>query len=472
MSNHHELLASQRVLSMLERACEYSEDTLDRIPSALLVLAQDNRVIRANPAAARLMGCSLDDALHRDFTHFFTTENRTVLLHHLENLRASEAADPVCNFRVEVGGHHADAPPRPYIWRGFRPSHTTSAEGTVVSLIGDDLSGLYQSELKLSNIFSSLPLGLLVMDCNGQITEVLSDHCHVLLNRERLVGESLGNLLAESNPDQAEQIRAVFQALRKAAGQPVQSVILSDAQLAAMQHLMGSRLSPGGDERVRWVRPRLQALGRNALVDRYMVTIEDVTESWFAQQRIEQADIIGRQAKALYECAIRDPLSGLYTRLFMQDSISKLISATRRGSLDELAILMFDLDNFKSINDTHGHDAGDRVISEFGRIVLANIREADVPVRYGGEEFIIALPSSAAPGQGGEATAERIRQVLANSPIAIADGQVVRVSASCGVVYCGKDDTLPALIQRADKLLYAAKQAGKNRVCSEPKEGT
>lgn len=472
MSNHHELLASQRVLSMLESACEHSEETLDRIPSALLVLAQDNRVIRANPAAARLMGCSPDDALHRDFTRFFTTENRTVLLHHLERLRTADAAaDSVGSFRVEVGGHHPDTPAKPYMWRGFRPSHTTGAEGTVVSLIGDDLSGLYQSELKLSNIFSSLPLGLLVMDGDGRILEVLSDHCHVLLHREHLVGESLSQLLADCNPDQASQIRSVFHALRNAAGRPVQSAPLPDAQHATLQHLMGSRLTSDSEERMRWVRPRFQAIGRNGLVDRYMVTLEDVTESWFAQQRIEQADILGRQAQALYECAIRDPLSGLYTRLFMQDSISKLIAATRRGSLDELAILMFDLDNFKSINDTHGHDAGDQVIREFGRIVLASIRETDVPVRYGGEEFIVALPSGSTQTQGGEVAAERIRQAFASTPITLPDGRSLNVSASCGVAYCRRDDTLPSLIQRADKLLYAAKQAGKNRVCCEPKEG-
>lgn len=472
MSNHHELLASQRVLSMLESACEHSEETLDRIPSALVVLAQDNRVIRANPAAARLMGCSPDDALQRDFTRFFTTENRTVLLHHLEKLRAADAAsDTAGSFRVEVGGHHPDAPAKPYMWRGFRPSHTTGAEGVVVSLIGDDLSGLYQSELKLSSIFSSLPLGLLVMNCQGQILEVLSDHCHVLLHREQLIGEALGRLLADCNPDQAEQIRGVFHTLRSAEGRPVQNAPLADTQSSALQHLMGSRLSGDSDERMRWVRPRFQAIGRNGVIDRYMVTLEDVTESWFAQQRIEQADILGRQAQALYECAIRDPLSGLYTRLFMQDSISKLIASTRRGSLDELAILIFDLDNFKSINDTHGHDAGDQVIREFGRIVLSCVRETDVAVRYGGEEFVIALPSGPSQAQGGALVAERILQTLADTPIALPDGQTLRVSASCGVAYCRRDDTLPGLIQRADKLLYAAKQAGKNRVCSEPKEG-
>lgn len=471
MSNHHELLASQRVLSMLESACEHSEETLDRIPSALVVLAQDNRVIRANPAAAKLMGCTLDEAMHRDFTRFFTTENRTVLLHHLQKLRDTKKAEPSGSFRVEVGGHLPDVPAKPYMWRGFRPSHTTDAEGTVVSLIGDDLSGLYQSELKLSNIFASLPLGLLVMDREGRILEVLSDHCHVLLHREHLVGEALGELLAQCNPDQAVAIRLVFHTLRQAAGHPLQSAPLPDAQQATLQHLMGSQLSSDGDERMRWVRPRFQAIGRNGLVDRYMVTLEDVTESWFAQQRIEQADILGRQAQALYECAIRDPLSGLYTRLFMQDSISKLIAATRRGGLDELAILMFDLDNFKSVNDTHGHDAGDRVIREFGAIVLTSIRETDVPVRYGGEEFIVALPSGAGHAQGGEVVAERIRQAFASTPIKLTNGQTLSVSASCGVAYCRKDDTLPALIQRADKLLYAAKQAGKNRVCSESKEG-
>lgn len=466
MSNHNELLASHRILSMLESACEYSEKILDNIPSVFVVLNEENRVIRANKEFCNLIGCTMEGALHLDFTSFFTSENREILLHHFSHLRTSERTDVSARVKLEIVGKNGDQLAKPFFWRIFRLEHISEAEGRVISIVGDDLSGLYQSELKLMSIFSSIPIGLMVVDRSGIISEVLSEYCHVLLNQRVLMGESLKLIFGKDNPDLKTQLDQIFDILHNCAGGMSTNFSEREAALGAV-----SQLKIVGDENFeKWVKLRFQPIAKNNKIDRYMVILEDNTAGVLSQQKIERADMLGKQAQALYECAIRDPLSGLYTRLFMNDSINRLIASANRGNFHELTLVMFDLDNFKSINDTYGHAVGDLVIKEFGSIILNCTRDTDVAVRYGGEEFLLALPTNSPNDHGGLIVAERIRKYLEATQIDIGDGQTLKVTTSSGVAYCRKDDTLETLLHRADKYLYAAKRRGKNRVCIESEE--
>lgn len=467
MSNHNELLASHRVLSMLESACEYSEQILDNVPSVFVVLNQHHQVIRANKAFCDLVGCTMEGALHLDFTSFFTSENREILLHHFNHLRASERADANARVKLEFAGTSEDKPAKPFFWRIFRLERVSDAEGQIISIIGDDLSGLYQNELKLMSIFASIPLGLMVVNGQGTVTEVLSEYCHVLLNQRTLVGESLHAILSKHNTDLRQHLSASFNLLQDCVGKATHMFSARESELNAVSELK----IEGPDHTEKWIKPRFQPIAKNNTVDRYMVILEDITASYLAQRQIEKADLLGKQAQALYECAIRDPLSGLYTRLFMNDSVSRLIASARRGNLRELAVVLFDLDNFKRVNDTYGHAVGDQVIKEFGGIILQCTRDTDVAVRYGGEEFILTVPCNDIQEQGGAVVAERIRQKLAETPIDIGNGQTLNVTTSCGVAYCRATDNLDSLIQRADKNLYVAKHKGKNQVCIEPMEG-
>lgn len=467
MNNHNELIASHRVLSMLESACEYNEQILDNIPSVFVMLNEQNRVIRANQAFCDLVGCTMEAALHLDFTAYFTSENADILLHHLQHLRDKSTKESSVRIKLEIAGTSEDQPAKPFFWRVFRLGHVSEAEGQVISLVGDDLSVLYQSELKLMSIFSSIPLGLMVVDSAGTITEVLSEYCHVLLNKHQLVGTRLQDTLNRHNPEMHNEIKQAFDILEDCAGKFMPHFTAREASLGRI----GQLKIEGAAYSDKWIKPRFQPIAKNNTVDRYMVILEDITASYLAQRQIEKADMLGKQAQALYDCAIRDPLSGLYTRLFMNDSVSRLIASAKRGSLHELAIVMFDLDSFKSVNDTYGHDAGDRVIREFGHIIKCCTRDTDVCVRFGGEEFVLALPCNNTNEQGGAIVAERIRAKLASTPIDIGGGKTLNVTTSCGVAYCHKSDTLETLLQRSDKYLYVAKHNGKNQVCIESAEG-
>ena len=142
--------------------------------------------------------------------------------------------------------------------------------------------------------------------------------------------------------------------------------------------------------------------------------------------------------------------------------VAELDRAARFGR--PLAVLLADLDRFKAVNDTHGHLAGDAVLAAVGRIIRATLREYDIAGRFGGEEFVVALPE-AGPAEAW-AFAERLRQAVEAAPIAVAAGGVpLRVTISVGVAcFPAHGATTTALTAAADAALYRAKAAGRNRV--------
>jgi diguanylate cyclase (GGDEF)-like protein len=170
-----------------------------------------------------------------------------------------------------------------------------------------------------------------------------------------------------------------------------------------------------------------------------------------------------------YQRSIRDPLTGLFNRVYMQDAMERHCGIHDRDASAPVAAVMVDLDHFKRINDTHGHGAGDEVLRQAARILRGQVRETDVPVRYGGEEFILFLVGASAFGAGEHG--ERVRAAIAADPFAIGEGREVAVTASVGVAVRERHEPLDALIQRADEALYRAKLAGRNRVELAPTTG-
>jgi two-component system cell cycle response regulator len=124
--------------------------------------------------------------------------------------------------------------------------------------------------------------------------------------------------------------------------------------------------------------------------------------------------------------------------------------------------VVVDIDHFKDVNDSYGHDAGDEVLRSIAQRVLGNIRSFDMASRMGGEEFVVVMPDT--PQEDALAAAERLRARIAETPIATVGGRTVQVTASLGVAASYRGDTGAALLKRADQALYAAKRDGRNRV--------
>lgn len=167
---------------------------------------------------------------------------------------------------------------------------------------------------------------------------------------------------------------------------------------------------------------------------------------------------------ALHEQATRDGLTGLWNRRSIFEILAKELSRAHRGQL-KFSVLMADLDHFKLVNDTYGHQAGDRVLQAVAERITEFTRPYDSVGRYGGEEFVIVLPDC--PLKDGISRAEEFRCAISGSPISTASGPI-QVTCSFGVAESLEGSTADELINRADEAMYCAKKSGRNRVHASP----
>jgi two-component system chemotaxis family response regulator WspR len=169
-----------------------------------------------------------------------------------------------------------------------------------------------------------------------------------------------------------------------------------------------------------------------------------------------------RALEVLRDQATRDGLTGVWNRTMIFDTLAReLKRASREGT--PLAIVMADLDKFKSINDRFGHPAGDAVLQQASSRLSADVRSHDHIGRYGGEEFLIVLPNC--DGEHAKKLSERLCQSIANAPME-AEGKTLHVTCSFGVAIAPTPNGISGaeLLQAADEALYLAKQAGRNCV--------
>lgn len=176
-----------------------------------------------------------------------------------------------------------------------------------------------------------------------------------------------------------------------------------------------------------------------------------------------QRDLAGKNAaltranQQISELMRTDPLTGLSTRRYFQERLSQTISLAQRHATP-LSLALCDLDHFKKINDTFGHQAGDRVLKAFGEILRTTCRKEDIAGRLGGEEFAFCLPNT--ESAGALAIAERVRTTLLEKDIL---ENAYRVTVSTGVAELQVGETSERLMQRADEAMYRAKALGRNR---------
>jgi len=161
--------------------------------------------------------------------------------------------------------------------------------------------------------------------------------------------------------------------------------------------------------------------------------------------------------------AYTDPLTKTNNRTAFDDSLKREIKLAHRNST-HLSVIFFDIDHFKAINDTYGHDCGDIALSSAANCIKEAVRGSDIVFRYGGEEFVILLNDTNI--DGAKLMAERIRQSIENHTIAYGM-ETIKLTASLGVSCLKGNDTPDTIIQRADAAMYQAKQNGRNQIQTE-----
>jgi len=171
--------------------------------------------------------------------------------------------------------------------------------------------------------------------------------------------------------------------------------------------------------------------------------------------------LISTRVKRIEDKAVRDELTGIYNRKLLQQQFDYFVRDAKAHHVS-LSIIFFDIDCFKDFNDTYGHLVGDEVLQEVARLVRSNIRNSDIVIRWGGEEFLVLLPKE--PLQIAIDLAEKLRRKVEQ---AMFTRQKLSVKISLGVVELKENETLDSFIDRADACLYQAKQNGRNQVISE-----
>lgn len=173
--------------------------------------------------------------------------------------------------------------------------------------------------------------------------------------------------------------------------------------------------------------------------------------------------IITKHQAELSALASTDLLTGLHNRRMMTNLAGREVASSLRHKLP-LSLLMCDLDHFKTVNDEHGHEAGDAVLAEFATLLRSAVRESEGLCRWGGEEFLVLLTNTDL--HGAQTLAERIRKVMQEQAFVI-DGKPLQLTLTIGAASLRPGEDFQALLKRADDALYAGKRAGRNQVSAE-----
>lgn len=176
----------------------------------------------------------------------------------------------------------------------------------------------------------------------------------------------------------------------------------------------------------------------------------------FGSRQLQQT--IDKQTAELEALATRDQLTGILNRRKLEEYFTQEINRHHRYNT-LFSVIMFDLDHFKKVNDTWGHDVGDLVLKKVVALTLKHIREIDIFARWGGEEFIILLPQTDI--QQAQKLAERLRIAVADTLI----NDTIAITISLGLAQHNQNETMDEILKRVDQCLYAAKDAGRNQVC-------
>jgi diguanylate cyclase (GGDEF)-like protein len=199
-------------------------------------------------------------------------------------------------------------------------------------------------------------------------------------------------------------------------------------------------------------------------------TLTIVGDSFDVDQRMAAASLASHAAVALDNArlhrivkqqALIDGLTGIANRRQCEDSLTAEIARSDRLGTT-LTLVLADLDDFKAVNDLHGHAVGDDVLRRFAAVLRSTLRDSDLAGRWGGEEFLLLLPG--ADAVGGAQLADRVRAAFSKRRFTGRDGEAVSVTCSFGVAQYRPGDDAQELLAAADRTLYRAKHAGKNRV--------
>ncbi len=314
-----------------------------------------------------------------------------------------------------------------------------------------------RSAATLNEVIAHAPLGMVQIAEDLTIVQVNPSFCSMLgVSAADVIGTPIDRFLP---PDEMAVVRDKFQTL---AGHVVESIEIET---------QGARM----DGSIIWLHWTATAVDKpTGELDYFLVMFEDVSERRSTEDSLKSAyaELEGLVTERTAELrsanerlsteAISDPLTGLYNRRYLADFIDRELSRTRRGG-NKIVFAMIDIDHFKQVNDTFGHEAGDEVLRALSAFLRGQIRHEDLAFRYGGEEFLLVLPC--ASFEGVAARIEQIHELIKQVTIEHLHHRLPPTTLSIGVaIFPDHGDSAEAVIRCADAALYLAKAGGRDRV--------
>ena len=399
------------------------EKLIDRSGDGMIVLDSRNYIIDINESAAKLLNLTVASLLGKKLADYLPDAK----------FLSREALEEELSTELEIEA------PTP---RFFDVLVTPLFEGqkTIIGslVVLRDITKRRQNELRLlllNQTVEQSPNSVVITDLDGNITYVNSAFTAITgYSAKEVLGKKTSILKS------GYMSKEVYENL----WQTILSGKTWEGEL--------NNMKKGGE--LFWENTRIAPLlNQDGEISNFVAIKVDITERKRAQDELERM-------------AITDPLTGLFNRRYFFEVAQKEFLKSIRYNRP-LSVVLFDIDMFKSINDTYGHLAGDQILAQIGVLLTQKERETDLSARYGGEEFVLLLPETDC--EGARNTAERLRSLLETSPIYY-ENHKIQFTASFGVAGIGNRDypeTFDYLILQADKALYEAKRISRNTViCS------
>ncbi len=454
--NNHELQVSHKVLTLLEKASSTAERIIDQFPGVFLIVNERFDILRGNFDADQIFDCQHDQLLRTNLKDLFPQGVWNLFSQQFSFLSENPDTKTV-KFEANFSNNHNILAEKPFFWQISKLEMGTSVEGQLYSLKGEDISQIRESESKLVNIFASIPLGILLVDASGYIEDSYSNYLEYLLSNKDLEGKNFREIIFEPiendlTHDELKGLDELSNCLNK-----------QEEHFHKVRELFPTRIFYYRENNViegKHLKLSYQPVCYEGIVKRLLIILEDRTKIIITEREKQEVSLLQEQSRAIYESAIRDPLTGLYTRLYMEEKVQKMVENHDDYAMRNLSLVFFDLDHFKQINDNYGHDIGDEVLRQVAAVITYETRETDLAVRFGGEEFLVFIPTDE---KGASIFAERVRKSVGEMQIDTDSGPI-KLTMSGGISQHKQGESLQDFIKHADNALYSAKRSGRDRI--------
>jgi len=406
------------ILKILRKSEDKTLEKLFSIGFPILIVSKDGNIVKTNDFAASFYGISKEE-LENKTVFDINTAGKEYLMEFIK--RGLENYYQRCLFKhkTKYGEKDVETSVIPITYKGKK--HLLC----IVEDISEKTHIKTELELKeelLKNIYENAQVCILIYDEEFRILQA-SPWCFRLLEYkiEELNGKKITDIIVENNestisvlkPRPYQKIASVF-TLKRVNGKPIQAKLITSVIIHQANMLN-------------------------------IATIYDI------QEELKQREVY----KVLSET---DELTKAYNRRFFDEILDALVE-TYKNKTAPFSLIIFDIDDFKKINDTYGHDAGDLILKRISELVKANIRQEDIFCRIGGEEFVIILKQIDI--FGAYVVSEKLRKIVETTNFTYKD-KTIKTTISLGVAEFGKNDTKETLFKKADRALYVSKTSGKN----------